>query len=496
MSAAPLTRASRARAVASLPARPTSTRWPPSTARPPARTAGTSSAAFAAPDTTQSRRGAPTTAQPASSSGHRGAAGRRSRLDRDDALAILRARRLAAGPDRRVRAGILLENEAGAAALAADGWTEAWRAPRLIRGGRSTGGPTTSGASSITPSAERAGAATAARTVMAQQSCRSGAGPMGNGPAAPSAMLCRYPSQPYRSPHAHVVHARSNVPAPRDVVIRPALEFSAPAADRRPRPRTGRPRDRRRRDRHRAPRVRSPRRRPAGRPGPGTRAPTRPTAWKPPSPTPSPDSAPTGRPASPADRPACTRPRPGRCSSPPPSPPSRSPSAVPSAKEYSPHDRRQLPPVRHARHPRGRHVLSALRASLRRHAASQRRAADLPDLLPDRRRRRPHRQPQPARPARRPAPPHGRARPPSGRRRRVARDAARGRQAALGSLDRAIRDRPPLSRHGPGQRRPQSPARPRHDRDGDDPDQPLRRERHDLRRPARVAGRPRRPSAS
>lgn len=52
----------------------------------------------------------------------------------DDALAILRARRLAAGPDRRVRAGILLDNERGAAALAADGWTEAWRAPRLIRG--------------------------------------------------------------------------------------------------------------------------------------------------------------------------------------------------------------------------------------------------------------------------------------------------------------------------------------------------------------------------
>jgi GNAT superfamily N-acetyltransferase len=52
----------------------------------------------------------------------------------DDALAILRARRLTAGPERRVRAGILLDNEAGAAALAADGWTEAWRAPRLVRG--------------------------------------------------------------------------------------------------------------------------------------------------------------------------------------------------------------------------------------------------------------------------------------------------------------------------------------------------------------------------
>ncbi|HUP54335.1 MAG TPA: GNAT family N-acetyltransferase [Methylomirabilota bacterium] len=52
----------------------------------------------------------------------------------DDAVAILRARRLAAGPERRVRAGILIDNEAGAERLAADGWTEAWRAPRLIRG--------------------------------------------------------------------------------------------------------------------------------------------------------------------------------------------------------------------------------------------------------------------------------------------------------------------------------------------------------------------------
>ena len=52
----------------------------------------------------------------------------------EDALALLQARRVAAGPDRRVRAGILLENEAGADALAGDGWTEAWRAPRLVRG--------------------------------------------------------------------------------------------------------------------------------------------------------------------------------------------------------------------------------------------------------------------------------------------------------------------------------------------------------------------------
>jgi GNAT superfamily N-acetyltransferase len=54
--------------------------------------------------------------------------------DAGGALAILRARRLAAGPGRRVRAGILLENEEGARALAKDGWTEAWRAPRLTRG--------------------------------------------------------------------------------------------------------------------------------------------------------------------------------------------------------------------------------------------------------------------------------------------------------------------------------------------------------------------------
>jgi hypothetical protein len=53
----------------------------------------------------------------------------------DDALAIGHARRVAAGgPERRVRCGILLENEAGAAALAADGWAAAWRAPRLVRG--------------------------------------------------------------------------------------------------------------------------------------------------------------------------------------------------------------------------------------------------------------------------------------------------------------------------------------------------------------------------
>jgi GNAT superfamily N-acetyltransferase len=52
----------------------------------------------------------------------------------EDALALLDARRLAAGPGRRVRCGILLDNEAGARALEATGWSEAWRAPRMIRG--------------------------------------------------------------------------------------------------------------------------------------------------------------------------------------------------------------------------------------------------------------------------------------------------------------------------------------------------------------------------
>ena len=52
----------------------------------------------------------------------------------EDALALLDARRDTYPADRRVRAGIVLDNKAGAAALEADGWTEAWRAPRLVRG--------------------------------------------------------------------------------------------------------------------------------------------------------------------------------------------------------------------------------------------------------------------------------------------------------------------------------------------------------------------------
>jgi predicted N-acetyltransferase YhbS len=54
--------------------------------------------------------------------------------DADDAMAILQARRLVAGPDKRVRAGLLADNEAGLERLAAAGWTDVWRAPRMIRG--------------------------------------------------------------------------------------------------------------------------------------------------------------------------------------------------------------------------------------------------------------------------------------------------------------------------------------------------------------------------
>lgn len=54
--------------------------------------------------------------------------------DPDDALAILQARRLAAGPAKRVRAGLLETNSAGVDRLLAVGWTDSWQAPRLIRG--------------------------------------------------------------------------------------------------------------------------------------------------------------------------------------------------------------------------------------------------------------------------------------------------------------------------------------------------------------------------
>jgi ribosomal protein S18 acetylase RimI-like enzyme len=54
--------------------------------------------------------------------------------DPDDAMAVLRARRLVAGPDKRVRAGLLAENEAGLERLAADGWVDVWQGPRMVLG--------------------------------------------------------------------------------------------------------------------------------------------------------------------------------------------------------------------------------------------------------------------------------------------------------------------------------------------------------------------------
>jgi acetyltransferase (GNAT) family protein/GNAT acetyltransferase-like protein len=52
----------------------------------------------------------------------------------EDAETILHARRVSSGADGRVRAGLLAENEAGIDRLLALGWTESWRAPRLVRG--------------------------------------------------------------------------------------------------------------------------------------------------------------------------------------------------------------------------------------------------------------------------------------------------------------------------------------------------------------------------
>ena len=54
--------------------------------------------------------------------------------DPDDAEAILTARRLAAGPEKRVRVGLLADNEAGLERLAAAGWSDVWGAPRMIVG--------------------------------------------------------------------------------------------------------------------------------------------------------------------------------------------------------------------------------------------------------------------------------------------------------------------------------------------------------------------------
>jgi predicted N-acetyltransferase YhbS len=52
----------------------------------------------------------------------------------DDAEAILHARRVGRGAEQAVRAGLVAENEAGLERLLGTGWSESWRAPRLIRG--------------------------------------------------------------------------------------------------------------------------------------------------------------------------------------------------------------------------------------------------------------------------------------------------------------------------------------------------------------------------
>jgi GNAT superfamily N-acetyltransferase len=54
--------------------------------------------------------------------------------DPEDAMALLHARRAASTPDKRVRAGLLDTNAGGIERLLAVGWTDAWGAPRMIRG--------------------------------------------------------------------------------------------------------------------------------------------------------------------------------------------------------------------------------------------------------------------------------------------------------------------------------------------------------------------------
>ncbi len=52
----------------------------------------------------------------------------------DAALRIVTARRRAAGPDGRVRVGLLDENDDGLARLSEVGFRLMWSAPRMIRG--------------------------------------------------------------------------------------------------------------------------------------------------------------------------------------------------------------------------------------------------------------------------------------------------------------------------------------------------------------------------
>lgn len=55
--------------------------------------------------------------------------------DPEDARIILAARLRTATPGQRVRAGVLASNVSGLAMLHRDGWTDAWTAPRMARGG-------------------------------------------------------------------------------------------------------------------------------------------------------------------------------------------------------------------------------------------------------------------------------------------------------------------------------------------------------------------------
>jgi len=54
--------------------------------------------------------------------------------DPEEAMRILHARRLAAGPSGRVRVGVVEENAAGLARLEREGLHPVWSAPRLVRG--------------------------------------------------------------------------------------------------------------------------------------------------------------------------------------------------------------------------------------------------------------------------------------------------------------------------------------------------------------------------
>jgi GNAT superfamily N-acetyltransferase len=54
--------------------------------------------------------------------------------DASDALRLFDLRRREIGPEGRVRAGVLDENAGGLERLVAEGWTEVWSGPRMIRG--------------------------------------------------------------------------------------------------------------------------------------------------------------------------------------------------------------------------------------------------------------------------------------------------------------------------------------------------------------------------